>query len=190
MSPEQLRGIPLSTASDVFSFGIVLCEMLTGIHPFAKGTAFETASSILSDPFPAIDGSLLPVPQPWLSIVRKMLCKNQSERYRNAQEVRTDLLKLRSDPGFSGMSLTAERAPRTASPSIAVLPIRNLIRDPDNEYFSDGLTEELINLLTNSGVARVATRSSSFRFRGEEMDIREVGRELAVSSILEGSVQR
>jgi serine/threonine protein kinase len=190
MSPEQLRSMPLSTASDVFSFGIVLCEMLTGIHPFAKGTAFETASSILSDAFPAIDGSPPTVPQPWLAIVRKMLSKNQSERYRNAQEVRTDLLKLRSDPGFSGMNLAAEGATRTGSPSIAVLPFHNMSRDLDNEYFSDGLTEELINLLTNLGALRVAARSSSFRFRGKELDIREVGRELAVSSILEGSVQR
>ncbi len=190
MSPEQLRGASLSTASDVFSFGIVLCEMLTGIHPFAKGNAFETANSILSDPFPVSNGSLPPLSQPWLAIVRKMLSKNQSERYRNAQEVRTDLLKVKSDLGFNGMGLVAEGATRTSSPSVAVLPFRNLNRDPDNEYFSDGLTEELINLLTNTGVVRVAARSSSFRFRGKEMDIREVGRELAVSSILEGSVQR
>jgi eukaryotic-like serine/threonine-protein kinase len=188
MSPEQLRGTRLSTASDVFSFGIVLCEMLTGIHPFAKATAFETASSILSDVFPAINGSVPPVPQPWLAIACKMLSKNESERYRNAQEVRADLLKMRSDP--RGMTLAAERARRTASPSIAVLPFRNMSRDLDNEYFSDGLTEELINLLTNMGALRVAARSSSFRFRGKELDIREFGRELAVSSILEGSVQR
>jgi serine/threonine-protein kinase len=188
MSPEQLRGTHLSTASDVFSFGIVLCEMLTGIHPFAKATAFETASSILSDAFPAINGSVPPVPQPWLAIACKMLSKDESERYRNAQEVRADLLKLRSDP--RGMTLAAERAMRTASPSIAVLPFRNMSRDLDNEYFSDGLTEELINLLTNMGALRVAARSSSFRFRGKELDIRQFGRELAVSSILAGSVQR
>ncbi len=190
MSPEQLRGIPLGTASDVFSFGIVLCEMLTGIHPFVKRTAVETASSILSDVFPAIDGSLPPVPEPWLAILRKMLSKNESERYRNAQEVRTDLLKLSSEAGFSQMGLTAVAAVSPARSSIAVLPFRNLTRDPDNEYFSDGLTEELINLLSNMSDLRVAARSSSFRFREKALDVREIGRELAVSSILEGSVQR
>ena len=118
------------------------------------------------------------------------MSKDQSERYRNAQEVRTDLLKLRSNPGFGGKSLTVDGIMRAAWPSIAVVPFRNLSRDPDNEYFSDGLTEELINLLSNMSDLRVAARSSSFRFRGKELDIREVGRELAVSSILEGSVQR
>jgi serine/threonine-protein kinase len=162
--------------------------MLTGIHPFAKRTAFETASSILSDAFPKIDGSLPPIPQPWHAIACKMLSKKESERYRNAQEVRADLLKLSSDP--RGMILAAERARRTASPSIAVVPFRNMGRDPDNEYFSDGLTEELINLLTNMGALRVAARSSSFRFRGKELDIREFGKALAVSSMLEGGVQR
>jgi serine/threonine protein kinase len=190
MSPEQLRSIPVSTASDVFSFGIVLCEMLTGTHPFAKGTVFETASSILTDAFPAIDGSTPAVPQPWLAIVRKMLSKNPSERYRDAQEVRADLLSLRNDSEFGGMILASEGATRAATSSIAVLPFRNLTRDVDNEYFSDGLTEELINLLSNMGDLRVAARSSSFRFRGKELDIREVGKQLAVSSILEGSVQR
>jgi TolB-like protein len=190
MSPEQLRGIPLGTASDVFSFGIVLCEMLTGIHPFVKRTAVETASSILSDVFPAIDGSLPPVPEPWLAILRKMLNKNESERYRNAQEVRTDLIKLSSEAGFSQLGVIAVGAVSPARSSIAVLPFRNLTRDPDNEYFSDGLTEELINLLSNISDLRVAARSSSFRFRGKALDIREIGRELAVSSILEGSVQR
>jgi TolB-like protein/tRNA A-37 threonylcarbamoyl transferase component Bud32 len=190
MSPEQLRGIPLSTASDVFSFGIVLCEMLTGIHPFVKRTAVETASSILSDVFPAIDGSLPTLPEPWLAILRKMLSKNESERYRNAQEVRTDLLKLSSEAGFSQMGLAAVAAVSPARSSIAVLPFRNLTRDPDNEYFSDGLTEELINLLSNMSDLRVAARSSSFRFREKALDVREIGRELAVNSILEGSVQR
>ena len=190
MSPEQLRGIPLGTASDVFSFGIVLCEMLTGIHPFVKRTAVETASSILSDVFPAIDGSLPPVPEPWLAILRKMLSKNESERYRNAQEVRADLLKLSSEAGFSQMGLATVAAVSPARSSIAVLPFRNLTRDPDNEYFSDGLTEELINLLSNMSDLRVAARSSSFRFREKALDVREIGRELAVSSILEGSVQR
>jgi serine/threonine-protein kinase len=71
-----------------------------------------------------------------------------------------------------------------------VLPFRNLTRDPDNEYFSDGLTEELINLLSNVSDLRVAARSSSFCFREKALDVREIGRELAVSSILEGSVQR
>jgi serine/threonine protein kinase/Flp pilus assembly protein TadD len=190
MSPEQLRSIPVSTASDVFSFGIVLCEMLTGTHPFAKGTAFETASSILTDVFPAMDGSIPAVPQPWLAIVRKMLSKHPSERYRDAQEVRADLLTLRNDPGLGEISFAPERGMQAGGPSIAVLPFRNLSRDVDNEYFSDGLTEEVINLLSNMGDLRVAARSSSFRFRGKELDIREVGRQLAVSSILEGSVQR
>ena len=190
MSPEQLRSLPLGTASDVFSFGIVLCEMFTGIHPFAKGTAFETASSILTDAFPATAGALPKVPEAWLPILRKMLAKDQSERYRSAQEVRTDLLRLKSKPGFGGESLIVDREGGASRSSIAVLPFRNLSRDPDNEYFSDGLTEELINLLSNVSDLRVAARSSSFRFSGKELDIREVGRELAVSSILEGSVQR
>jgi TolB-like protein len=78
--------------------------------------------------------------------------------------VRTDLLKLRSNPGFGGKSLTVDGIMRAAWPSIAVVPFRNLSRDPDNEYFSDGLTEELINLLSKVAGSKVdpeASRSAS-----------------------------
>lgn len=183
MSPEQLRNLPLGPASDVFSFGIVMCEMLTGAHPFAKGTAFETASSILVDAFPAKNRAGPPIPPTWLNILQKMLNKNLDERYSHAREVRTDLLALQSERlARSGEGIVVS--------SIAVLPFRNLSHDPDNEYFSDGLTEELINLLSNTGNLRVAARTSSFRFRGKELDVRLIGRELGVSSILDGSVQR
>jgi serine/threonine-protein kinase len=185
MPPEQLRNLPITPAADVFSFGIVLCEMLTGVHPFARGTPFETASSILCAAFPPTDRKMPPVPEPWLPILQKMLSKNPSERYSTAHEVRADLLRLRT--GAGGEVRAAASPP---SPSIAVLPFRSLSRDPDNEYFSDGLTEELINRLSNLGDLRVAARSSSFRFRGKELDIRQIGIELGVSSILEGSVQR
>src|SRR5262249_14734168 len=81
-------------------------------------------------------------------------------------------------------------APQTHEPSIAVLPFTNLSADPENQYFSDGLAEELINALTRVPALRVASHASAFRFRGTDVDIRQVGKDLQVASVVEGSVRR
>src|SRR5262249_3557025 len=187
MSPEQLCKARISPASDVFSFGIVLWEMLTGVHPFAKETIVETASSILSDSVPGEDGSATLVPQAWRPVLQRMLCKNSGDRYPTAQEVYADLLSLHGQT--DARQYVDASNPSITGSSVAVLPFRNLSRNPDNDYFCDGLAEELINLLSNLNGVRVAARSSSFRFRQKELDLREIGRQLNVTSILEGSIQ-
>jgi serine/threonine protein kinase/Tfp pilus assembly protein PilF len=190
MSPEQLRDLPITPATDVFSLGIVLWEMLTGVHPFSKKTPLETASSILSENPPLKGGNGRSIPQLWLPLLQKMMNKDESSRYANAQEVHAALLKLKTNAALDAKGLLAADPQPPLSRSIAILPFRNLSRDPDNEYFSDGLTEELINVLSKISDLRVAARSSSFRFREKDLDIREIGNQLAVSSILDGSVQK
>jgi TolB-like protein len=117
--------------------------------------------------------------------VRRCLDKETSRRFQSAQELAAGIESI-SDVR-SGSITVPENQTLT---SIAVLPFSNLSADPDNQYFSDGLAEELINALTRLSGLRVASRTSAFRFGGRDADVRHIGRELGVGAILEGSVRR
>jgi eukaryotic-like serine/threonine-protein kinase len=188
MSPEQLRCEPIGSTSDIFSFGIVIWEMLSGAHPFLRNSPVEIASAILNDALPSLPQSATQPPVPWNAILSKMLAKHPSARYATAQELLDDFGNF-SNVATSSSGNGAAALARPDS-SIAVLPLVNLSGSPDTDYFGDGLAEELISMLMGVDGLRVAARTSSFRFRGTEIDVRDVGRQLKVGSILEGSVRK
>ena len=187
MSPEQLRGSSVDHRTDIFSLGVMLYEMTTGQRPFSGDTSLELSSSILRDtPKPVIE--LRPeLPTGLHRIVRRCLSKEPTERYVSAAELRQALdLLLRqvscgsrdADPGAVSVS------------SIAVLPFTSMGVDPENEVFADGLTEEIMNSLTQIEELRVAARRSAFAFKGKHIDLQVIGERLNVKTVLEGSVRR
>ena len=172
MSPEQAQGLPLDARSDVFSFGTVLYEMASGQRAFGGHTAAQVLSAILrDDPVP------LPAFSPLASIVGRCMAKQPSQRFQAMTEVLRALQQ-------------AWTSPVKEAPSIAVLPFANMSADPENEYFSDGLAEEIINALTKIDGLHVAARSSSFSFKGKTAEVGEVAQRLKVRHILEGSVRK
>jgi serine/threonine-protein kinase len=172
MSPEQAEGKPLDERSDVFSFGAVLYEMLSGKRAFVGGTPAQVLSAVLfQEPGP------LQTEAPVERIVRRCLAKMPAERFQSMLEVRRAL---------EGISTKPVEQP----PSIAVLPFSIISAEKEDEYFSDGLAEEIINALTHIPGLNVTARTSSFSFRGKDLDIRRVAEILNVRTILEGSVRR
>jgi TolB-like protein/tRNA A-37 threonylcarbamoyl transferase component Bud32/Tfp pilus assembly protein PilF len=174
MAPEQAAGQPLDARSDIFSFGAVLYELLSGRQPFRGENAISTMAAILhTEPAP------LDAPAALQQILKRCLAKPPAQRYQTAAELRQALR------GWAQME-----APAPLQPSIAVLPFANMGADQENEYFSDGLAEEIINFLAQIPGLKVTARTSAFAFRGKEQDIRKIASALGVATILEGSVRR
>jgi serine/threonine-protein kinase len=181
MSPEQALGKPLDARTDIFSFGAVLYEMATGSRAFGGETHAALFDEILHKA-PRRPSSLNPaIPDALDVIVQKSLSKNPVERYPSAKEMLADLQTVTASP-TSPLSKPEK--------SIVVLPFTNMSPDPDQEYFCDGMTEEVINALTHVRGLRVVARTSAFSFKGKHEDIREIGRKLNVETVLEGSVRR
>jgi eukaryotic-like serine/threonine-protein kinase len=178
MSPEQLMGDrELDGRTDIYSLGSVLYEMLTGKPPFAGKDGFVKR---FTEPPPRPSSVRKDVP-PWLdAVVLKTLARNPEERFGRAE----DLIRALSD--------AAAIDPRhsTGEPSIGVLPFANMSASPDNEYFSDGVTEEILNALSRIPTLKVAARTSTFGLKGKSLGITEIGQLLNVNTILEGSVRR
>ncbi len=172
MSPEQAQAKPLDARSDIFSFGLVLYEMLSGQRAFSAETGIAVMAAIVRDePKPLKAGPELE------KIVARCLRKNPAERFQSMTEVRAALELVSVKPADD-------------QPSIAVLPFSNMSADKENEYFSDGLAEEILNALVRVPGLKVTARTSSFAFRGKEQDIRGIAEALGVKTILEGSVRR
>jgi len=172
MSPEQAAAKPLDARSDVFSFGAVLYELLSGTRAFTGDSTAQILSAVLRD-----DPGPFEAPVALQQIVRRCLVKDPDRRFQTMADVRHAL-----------QHLTGGRADVTAS--IAVLPFANLSRDADDEYFSDGLAEEIINALTQVRGLKVIARTSAFAFKGKNEDIRRIADILGVTHMLEGSVRR
>ncbi len=172
MSPEQARGEPLDARSDVFSFGAVLYEMFSGNRAFGGTSVAQSLSAVLRD-----EPSPLEAPAELDRIVRKCLAKQPPDRFPSMTEVKAALEEVSTKP-------------TQHQPSIAVLPFVNMSRDADDEYFSDGLAEEIINALVKVPGLKVIARTSAFAFKGQNTDIRGIAETLGVANILEGSVRK
>jgi serine/threonine-protein kinase len=189
MSPEQAEGKPVDARSDIFSFGLVLYEMLSGRRAFTGDSAIAIMAAILHK-----EPALLPVAPPLQNILTRCLQKSPDDRFQSMAQVKEALLAANSaisSPGTGPLApLETQSLPPGVTPSIAVLPFANMSRDQEDEYFSDGLAEEIINALTQVSELKVIARTSAFAFKGKNEDIRKIAETLGVSSILEGSVRR
>lgn len=180
MSPEQLAGKELTPASDIYSLGLVLYEMVTGKRPFQSDSAWTEAMKRLSeDPEPP-SSIAREIGETWNSTILRCVEREPAKRFSSAQEV-SDCLQ--------GLQRLPHRLSRDLS-SIAVLPFTNLSGNPSDEYFSDGMSEEIINALSHLEGLRVAARTSSFSFKGRAVEITEIARKLGVETLLEGSVRK
>ncbi len=186
MSPEQVEGDPkLDGRSDIYSLGCVLYEAVTGTTPFGGTTSMGMMVRRLMDTPPPMR-SVRPDVTPALeAVVRKAMARIPAERFSTAAELAAALAALEAGPsgGFPA-------AVREEKASLAVLPFLNLSPDPENEYFSDGMTDELMGALGKLPGLRVAARASSFAFKGKERDLRDIGQRLRVGTVLEGSVRK
>jgi len=164
MSPEQAEGKALDPRSDIFSFGAVLYEVLSGHR------AFDSLAAVLRD-------EPKPLTSPLADIVRRCLAKQSADRFQTIADVRIALEKLASKPADQ-------------QPSIAVLPFVNMSGDKEQEYFSDGLAEEIINSLVQVPGLKVTARTSAFSFKGKDTKVAQIAQELGVEHVLEGSVRK
>jgi len=188
MSPEQASGVgPQDGRSDVYSLGCVLFEMLAGEPPFTGPTALAVIAKRFSDTVPSPSQGGRSLPAELERIVLRALAPSPMDRFPSAGAFAAALRA--GEPWTRRPQVTAETR-RGAPPSVAVLPFANRSPSVDDEYFADGMTDELINALAKVPGLHVVSRTSCFAFKGRSEDAREIGRRLQVASVLEGSIRR
>ena len=187
MSPEQLQAQPVDQRTDVWSLGVVVYEMVTGERPF-KGEQLQAVSlGVLQQEPTAVTSVRAGVPAEVERVVARALSKRREDRYQTVAHLLSELRAIKR--GLDSGTSTGGRA-GDQTPSIAVLPFASMSTDPENEFFADGITEDIINALTQLEGLRVAARTSSFSFKGKSPDISEVAAKLKVKAVVEGSVRR
>ena len=220
MSPEQACGAPIDKRTDVWSLGVVLYEMVTGHAPFTGDTPREIMASILEKEPPPLTSYVAHAPAEPQQIISRTLRKDRKERYQSAHELLEALKDLRHKLEFKAELKRSTAAPKLAAfivlvaivvgaffafrmsrqravplppfpeKSIAVLPFLDLSQAKDQEYFCDGMSEEILDALAKVDGLRVVARTSSFSFKGKNPDVGDLGKKLKVENVVEGSVRR
>jgi len=188
MAPEQVRGEAVDARTDLFAFGIMIYELASGRRPFPGRTFADVSSAILRDTPEPLAGIRADLPGDLGRIVARCLEKDPRSRFQTALDVRNELWGLKQM--LESVAREPAKGAAKETPSIAVLPFVNMSRDEENEYFSDGLSEELLNVLAKIPELKVTGRTSSFAFKGKREDLRDIGQKLGVGTLLEGSVRK
>jgi serine/threonine-protein kinase len=180
MSPEQAVGEPVDGRSDLYSLGCVLYEMLVGEQPFTGPTVQAVIAKRFVQTPPDVAALREGVPRPVARAVQKALARIPIDRYDTAALFVTSL----------GEVETAAAKPTAPEKSLAVLPFENLSADKENEYFGDGIAEDIMNALVQIDGLHIAARNSAFSFRGKQTPLTEIGQKLNVATVLQGSVRK
>ena len=218
MSPEQVRGAVVEAASDIFSLGCVMYEMIAGRRAFVRETPAQTMTAILEDEPSPLATPRKPIPPELDRVVRRCLEKPPAARFQSSRDLafalagtlQTDTLpSLR--PAIASMRMLwilvllvgavgtgiwilkgtfGATSSTTDAASIAVLPLTNLPQNPEQDYFAEGMTEALIGDLSHIAALRVVSRSSVMRYKGTQKSVAEIARELNVDTVLAGSLLR
>jgi serine/threonine protein kinase len=189
MSPEQIQGKRLDHRADIFSLGVIFYEMITGRRPFQGDTTADLISSILRDtPQPA--GDLKPdIPEHLDRIIRRCLMKNPADRFQNARDVYNELREVKEGRTISH-SREAATVPSSGTMWIAVLPFEVPAADVEMENFAEGLVQDITSALSHFSYLSVIARNSTVRLKGQSSDVREVGRQLGASYVLQGAIRK
>lgn len=188
MSPEQVQGLTVDARSDIFSLGVVMYEMMTGETPFRGDHKTALIYSILMETPEPINTFRVEISEDFQSILDKAIKKDIQERYQNLDELLADLKRLQKDPDrwYQG---TIKDRPETR-PSVAVMYLENLGGGKEDDYFAAGMTEDIITDLCHIEGLRVLSRSDVLPFRGQSVNMKEIGKKLSVDYVLEGSVRK
>ena len=189
MSPEQVRGDQVDHRTDLFSFGVVLYEMITGHAPFKADSEAATLHAISNTSPELLARFRREVPAALQSVIDKALDKDVNARYRHGDEIAADLTKMRKELAHAE-TVIATKPTVHMKPSVAVLYLQNFSENKEDEYFAAGLTEDITTHLSKLSNLLVTSRSDVEQFKGKPVSIKDVAEKLRVSHVLEGSVRK
>src|SRR5215472_2638646 len=189
MSPEQLEGKKLDSRTDIFSLGAVFYQMATGERPFHGNTHAELISAILRDKPKSLMELRADLPLSLQRVLERCLAKKVEERY-TAPELHDAIEQLRQQNASRRHAASIASAEGPHVRSLAVLPFENLSRDPEQEYFAEGMTESLITSLAKISALRVISRTTAMLYKQTDKSLPQIARELNVDAVVEGTVQR